>query len=107
MHKRILILALVGLLAACDRADELDERIAAEPGGRLEVDLDFGEGMRPDPGSLEIQTHDVNAVRILAAASGWGASSVRFRLDEEGVPGKVLRRGDVEAAKQMVRDGKV
>ena len=30
-----------------------------------------------------------------------------FRLAEEGLPGRVLRRGDVEAAKQMVRDGKV
>ncbi len=96
MHKPILILALVGLLAACDRADELDERIAAEPGGRLEVDLDFGEGMRPDPGFLEIHSQDVNTVRILAVASGWGASAVRFRVEAKGPTLRLF--GHVEGA---------
>ncbi len=71
----------VVVLLGCAPARDMDERIAVEPGGQLEVDLDFGDGLRPDPGSLEVASHDVAEVRILAGATGWGASGVRFRVD--------------------------
>ena len=73
---------LVVVLLGCAPARDMDERIAVEPGGRLEVDLDFGDGLRPDPGSLEVASHDAAEVRILAGATGWGASGVRFRAAE-------------------------
>ena len=62
----------VVVLLGCAPARDIDERIAVEPGGQLEVDLDFGDGLRPDPGSLEVASHDVAEVRILAGATGWG-----------------------------------
>ncbi len=78
---------MVAVLPACAPSEAVDERIQVEPRGRLEVDLDLGDGLRPDPGSLEVLAHDANEVRILAHASGWGASGVRFRVDktERGV----------------------
>ena len=74
-------------LPASAGAEELDERIPVEPGGVLQVDLDLGEGLRPDRGSLEVRAHDADEVWIVADSSGWGASDVRFRLEtlENGV----------------------
>ena len=84
---------LAALLAGRVLADDMDERIPVEPGGRLEVDLDLGQGLRPDPGSLEVVSHDADQVWILADASGWGASGVRFRMDrgEQAVRRKQIR----------------
>jgi hypothetical protein len=82
MRVAIGVWLLAALLAGCALADDMDERIPVEPGGRLEVDLDLGQGLRPDPGSLEVVSHDANEVWILADASGWGASGVRFRVDQ-------------------------
>ena len=45
------------------------------------MNLDFGEGLRPDPGSLEVLSHAASEVRVIARASGWGASEVRYQLD--------------------------
>ena len=77
------VLALL-VLAAPVRAEDLDERVPAAPGGVLEVDLDLGEGLRPDPGLLEIRSHDADEVRILAEAGGWGAYGVRFDVESHG-----------------------
>ena len=81
-RKAVAGLLMVAVLSACATSEEVNERIQVEPGGRLEVDLDLGDGLRPDPGSLEVLAHDANEVRIHAHASGWGASGVRFRVDE-------------------------
>ena len=80
-------LLLSAALPACAPSEEVNERIQVEPGGRLEVDLDLGDGLRPDPGSLEVLAHDADEVRIFAQANGWGASGVRIRVDatERGV----------------------
>ncbi|MDJ0869538.1 MAG: DUF4097 family beta strand repeat-containing protein [Myxococcota bacterium] len=79
----LLSLALLG--AAADAgAETLDERVPVRPGGHLEVVLDLGEGLRPDPGSLEVVSHDVDEVRVLAETSGWGAASVRTRVEQTG-----------------------
>lgn len=77
--------ALLGLLACgLPASEDLDQRIPAAPGGVLEVDLDLGEGLRPDPGRLEVRSHDAEVVRIRAAARGWGAWGAGFRVDREG-----------------------
>ena len=84
MRSPISAVILAALLAAPIQADDLDERIPAPPGGRLEFDLERGEGLRPDPGTVEVTTHDADEVRILVDRSGWAASSVRFRVDRNG-----------------------
>ncbi len=93
---RIGLFLIAMLLSACERGDGMEERIPAESGGRLEVDLDLGSGLRPDPGSLEVVSHDSNEVWIVAEATGWGASGVRFRVDEKGRT--VSIQGRVEGA---------
>ncbi len=76
----MLALAALGCPSA---AADLDERIPARPGGVLEVDLDFGDGMRPDPGELDIRVHDTNDVHVTSEAGGWGTYGVRLRLERE------------------------
>ena len=78
--QRLLAIALAALLLACQGAS-LEEQVAAQPGGLLEVDLYMGEGLRPDQGWLEVRSHDAPEVRIDADATGWGASGVSFRLE--------------------------
>ncbi len=85
-------LALALALGACGGEDEFERRIAAEPGGLLELDLDRGAGLRPDPGGLDIQAHDANEVRILAETGGWGASGLRLRADRSGDTVRVVGR---------------
>ena len=50
---RLLATSLAALLLGCQGAD-LEERVPAQPGGLLEVDLYMGEGLRPDQGWLEV-----------------------------------------------------
>ncbi len=78
--QRLFALALAAPLLACQGAD-LEEQVAVEPGGLLEVDLYMGEGLRPDQGWLVVRSHDASEVRIDADATGWGASGVSFRLE--------------------------
>jgi len=96
----LLLCALCALclvwVSGCERGNGMEERIPVEPGGRLEVDLDLGDGLRPDPGSLEVVSHDSNEVWIVAEATGWGASGVRFRVDAKGRAVSV--QGRVEGA---------
>ncbi len=82
--RTLLLAALATALLACGAgANDLEERIPVRPGGLLEVDLYMGEGLRPDKGSLEVTSHDANEVRIVADASGWGASGVNFRVEHD------------------------
>jgi hypothetical protein len=83
---RVAMLALLlGLQAgALGCHQDFEQRVAADPGGRLEVDLDLGEGLRPDPGSLEITSREADEVTIVAESSGWGSNGVRFRIAREG-----------------------
>lgn len=89
-------LLLVGLAAGVAGADDLDERVPVAPEGLLEVDLDQGEGLRPDPGLLSIQSHDAPEVRVIAEADGWGAWNVTFDL--EHAADSVRLRGRVSGA---------
>jgi hypothetical protein len=61
-----------------------EERLTVEPDGVLEIDVDLGEGLRPDPGFLFVASQDLDEVRVEAEASGWGAWSTRFELRGEG-----------------------
>lgn len=76
-----LLLLVAALTVAPAVADDLDEQVPAAAGGLLEVDLDLGDGLRPDHGELVIRSHAADAVRIVTEASGWGAWNVRFRLE--------------------------
>ncbi len=84
-------LALAVSLASCaDLSEGLDERIDVGPDGRLEVDLHFGEGLRPDPGSLEVAAHEGSEVRMLSQVSGWGAGGVELRAERNGSTVRLL-----------------
>ena len=90
---RVGVVVLIACLGqGCADARDVDERVAATPGGTLEVDLDRGEGMRPDPGELVVQSHAANEVRVVSEASEWGASAVRFSVDRQGETVRVLGR---------------
>jgi hypothetical protein len=80
-----LAIALSLALAACSEefSGSLDQRLPAEPGGLLQVDLDLGEEARADRVALEVRSHDADEVWAVADVSGPGASSVRFRLESD------------------------
>lgn len=82
-------LVLAALASAPARGDYA-ESIAVQPGGQLEIDLDLGAGLRPDPGGLRVGSHDRDEVRIEAEASGWGAWSIRFDLSGDGQRARFL-----------------
>jgi hypothetical protein len=77
------VLAL--LLPLCSYAGDFEQSIDAEPGGTLRVKLGFG--------SVEVETHDRNEVRVDAEAEG-RARSMRFRLSGDGRDTKL--EGDTE-----------
>lgn len=81
MRTATLAVLSVVLVACHSGADDLEDTLAVAPGELLEVDLYMGEGLRPDQGSLEIMSHDAEQVRVVATASGWGASGVSYRLE--------------------------
>jgi hypothetical protein len=61
-----------------------EEAIPVEPGGSLTVDVDLGEGLRPDPGFLELASHDMDEIRIVGDVDGWASWGVKFTLDTAG-----------------------
>ena len=79
----IALVSIVALIPARAAAEDLDQRIAVHPGGRLQVDLDLGEENRSERVSLEVRSHDADEVWAVADLSGLGASSVKFRLDHD------------------------
>lgn len=89
-------LPIAALLAvACGGGlGDFEERIEATPNGTLEVDLDLGDGLRPDPGSLQVRSHDDPDVRVVAEVSGWGQTGVRLRVERSGATVRVLGRVD-------------
>ena len=79
MTHRIVSMAVLLLLAFAPAvaAKDFENRIAAKPGGRLRVDLKGG--------SIEVESHDVNEVRVEANVRGMGSRSMNFELDGDGV----------------------
>ncbi len=85
MRLGVCALLLGPLLAAAPGCEaEFEDRVEAPPGGQLWVDLDLGEGLRPDPGFVEIASREADEVRVRAESTGWGARGVRLRLEREG-----------------------
>jgi hypothetical protein len=79
----LVALVVAALFHGAALADELDQRVPARPGGRLQVDLDFGEETRWERVSLEVRSHDADEVWAVADVSGLGSSTVRFRLEHD------------------------
>ena len=77
MTGRIAILGLVtALLATAAAAKDFEQRVAAQAGGRLRVDLDSG--------SIVIESHDREEVRVDVLAAGVGAGRLDFELSAKG-----------------------
>jgi len=77
MIGRIAILGLIAtLLAAAAAAKDFEQRVAAQAGGRLRVNLDSG--------SIVIESHDLEEVRVDALAAGVGAGRLDFELSAHG-----------------------
>jgi hypothetical protein len=76
-----LLAMLLGAWLAPAAAVGFEETVPVEPGGSLAVDVDLGEGLRPDPGFLELASHDADEVRVVGDADGWASWRVRFALD--------------------------
>jgi hypothetical protein len=74
---RLVILGLIAaLLPAAAAAKDFEKRVAAQEGGRLRVDLDSG--------SIVIESHDREEVRVDALAAGIGAGRLDFAFSAEG-----------------------
>ena len=65
----------LSLLAAPAVADDFEQRVPAQPGGRLEVRLDGG--------TVEVEGHDEPEVRVEATTSGLG-DGMQFTLESDG-----------------------
>jgi DUF4097 and DUF4098 domain-containing protein YvlB len=77
MTGRIAILGLItALLATAAAAKDFEQRVAAQAGGRLRVDLDSG--------SVVIESHDREEVRVDVLAAGVGAGRLDFELSAKG-----------------------
>ncbi len=79
--------ALAALAVSHCGGTDLDERVAVQPGGDLDVDIVLGSGVSFDRGSLEITSHPAEEVRVVAEVSGWGQYAVDLDVSE--------RAGDV------------
>ncbi len=79
----VAMVALLAQLPVQARADDLDQRVHATPGGHLQVDLDLGEEIKPEHASLQVISHNADQVWVRAETRGWGASDVKFRLDQD------------------------
>ncbi len=91
--RRVLAAILwIGLLAAAARAEMRELEQAIEPGGIVLLEVDFGEGLRPDPGLVRIHAHESDLVVLRVEVSGWGSWGASATLEPDG-PGRI--RGDV------------
>jgi hypothetical protein len=77
------LVALLLLLAALPAsALERDQRVALAPGGTVEAEIDFGDGLRPDRGFVAFATHPADEVRVVVDTDGWGSWNVEARLEQ-------------------------
>ncbi len=74
---RAAVLILAVAIPATASARDFEDSIEARPGGTLRIQLDGG--------SVEVETHDEDEVRVDAHAQGMGARSADFELTGDGV----------------------
>ncbi|MDH3685221.1 MAG: DUF4097 domain-containing protein [Myxococcales bacterium] len=96
------LLALL-LLAPPAQGADLEETVAAEPGGRLVVELGLGIGLREDRGALEVIGHDEPVVAVETETTGWGADAVEFTLERDDTGVRLAAR--VEGATSWLFGG--
>ncbi|MBW2245237.1 MAG: hypothetical protein JRH01_24980 [Deltaproteobacteria bacterium] len=86
MSRRLAVLLAtslaVALLGSPGLAETWEEALPGAPGGMVEVEFDLGEGLRPDPGSLTLRSHQVDEVRVEVLSDGWGSWNVEPKLEE-------------------------
>ena len=84
-HGFPLLLALTALSVALPVSgsadDDFRESVAASPGETFEVEIDFGDGLRPDPGFVRLSSHKGNEVVVRIDTSGWGSWDVEVDLE--------------------------
>ena len=69
------IVSVLGL--ACGASEvRFEESVTAEPGGKMVVELAYGE--------VEVRTHAASEVRVVAVARGENAGRVEFSLERDG-----------------------
>jgi DUF4097 and DUF4098 domain-containing protein YvlB len=77
MTARIATTGLLALLLATGAAaSDFEKTVPAESGGELRIDLDVG--------SVEVESHAENSVRVEAWAAGMGSRGARFDLSSDG-----------------------
>ena len=76
-HRIVRLAVLLLAFAPAVAAKDFEDRIAAKPGGRLRVDLKGG--------SVEVESHGDNEVRVDANVRGMGSRSMDFDLEGDGV----------------------
>lgn len=72
------VLAVAVLLPLEATAFERAVEVAA--GERVQIEIDFGDGLRPDPGFVRIASHDGDRVRARVDTTGWGQWDVEVAL---------------------------
>lgn len=73
----------VALLCSPALTEPWEQALPAGPGGMVEVELDLGDGLRPDPGSLTLRSHHVDEVRVEVVSGGWGSWNVEPKVEEK------------------------
>ena len=75
----------LGILLACvaapTLAEDFEESVPASPGETVEVEIDFGDGLRPDPGFVQLSSYKGDEVRARVDTTGWGSWDVEVTLE--------------------------
>ena len=76
-----LLLFLIALPLAGSADDEFRESVPVSAGETFEVEIDFGDGLRPDPGFVRLSSHEGDEVVVRIDTSGWGSWDVEVELE--------------------------
>ena len=72
---------LLACVAAPALAEDFEESVPASPGETVEVEIDFGDGLRPDPGFLQLSSYKGDEIRVRVDTTGWGSWDVEVSLE--------------------------
>ena len=62
-------------------ADDFEESVGASAGETVAVEIDFGDGLRPDPGTVRLSSYKGDEVRVRVDTTGWGSWDVEVSLE--------------------------